>query len=402
MARVAFFTERLPPDSHPIARFSYELMQTLVDQGHEIRVFSTYREGAESPASDGQANRLMILRPFKTWGWLELARTIPLLIDFQPDILHFIQPHKEALGGLSNVMSILPALGKFLDQAGVVTSLYDINDKDLKPLRWLMTTSHCVTTSNDRQKNLVEHYLEKHLGPSHARVVTLPATGTSRRIEEKDFTNNSAGPSAGPSLNDHHEKLLEVSEELIFVPGELDEHPNLEALFSALSRTLVEHPQAVTLFGGGWGKIPVGRRHELMGIFETQGVGARVALTGPIHEMAERQCLSRARVVFIASLARESLGLTRVLREAMGVSAPVIMSAEQAELDALRWKHGETALIVDNSASDWTWTLKRALSKEEVVAQIRAQLPEFNRLEVVDSPANVVSRIYAELMGRPL
>ncbi|MES2963616.1 MAG: hypothetical protein V4760_06970, partial [Bdellovibrionota bacterium] len=50
MARIAFFTERLPGnregiDSDPIAAFSFDLMMSLADQQHDVSVYTTYREG---------------------------------------------------------------------------------------------------------------------------------------------------------------------------------------------------------------------------------------------------------------------------------------------------------------------------------------------------------------------
>ena len=111
MARIAFFTERLPAggasqETDAIASFSYELMSSLADQQHEVSVYTTYREDEAGPPSHP---RLRVLRPFRRWGWLELPRLVPILMEFQPEILHLIEPRAESLQGLTNAMSALPA-----------------------------------------------------------------------------------------------------------------------------------------------------------------------------------------------------------------------------------------------------------------------------------------------------
>ena len=102
MAKIAFFIERLPPDADPISGFAYDLIRSLAEQSHEIRIYSTYVEGAPLPP---RHPRIEILRPFQSWGWLEIPRVLPLLMEFRPDVFHLIQPGTET----RRAMSILPA-----------------------------------------------------------------------------------------------------------------------------------------------------------------------------------------------------------------------------------------------------------------------------------------------------
>ena len=120
MARIAFFTEKLPSlDGRSstdavegaIANYSFELIRSLADQQHDVRVLSTYREGEAIPEG---SSRLQIIRPFRSWSWLEIPRLIPTLLEFQPDVLHFIQPHGEALTGWTNAMTAVPSLAPLI------------------------------------------------------------------------------------------------------------------------------------------------------------------------------------------------------------------------------------------------------------------------------------------------
>lgn len=388
MARIAFFTEHLPPDDDPISHFSFDLIQMLAEQGHEIRVYSTYRPGEELPSHHP---RIQILRPFKSWSWLEIPRLMPLLLDFQPDVFHIIQPRLEALKGLTNAMTALPPVARLFGKAAVVSSLYDVLERDLKNYRWLLLASDAITVVNDPQRELLEKFLEQNKPPRKPQLITLPIT-----------TASPAGDHVDPSLMSETLRVfLDSSHEVIFVPGEISEHRETEALFHVLTAGLITDPRSVVVFGGGWGRIPPHERHELMRIFESAHAGARILVTGPLDAVTERLCLARARVVFLASLAVESLGLTRILRQALGVGAPMIMSVSQAKSDALNWQDEENALIVSDSHFEWTEILKRVLLSDEMIDRIRSQLPEFTRVEALDLPGNAISRIYAEILSSP-
>jgi len=388
MARIAFFTEHLPPDDDPISHFSFDLIQMLAEQGHEIRVYSTYRAGENLPTHHP---RIQILRPFKSWSWLEIPRMMPLLLDFQPEVFHIIQPRLEALKGLTNAMTALPPVARLFGKAAVVSSLYDVMDRDLKSYRWLLLASDAITVANEPQRELLEKFLAQNSRLKKAQIITLPVASAPRAADDADLS----------FMSETLRAFLESSREVIFVPGEISEHRDPEALFHVLTAGLITDPRAVVVFGGGWGRIVPRERHELMRIFESAHVGARILVTGPLDAAAERLCLGRARVVFLAALAVESLGLTRILRQALGVGAPMIMSALQARSDALNWQDEENALIVSESPVEWTEILKRILLSDELIDRIRSQLPEFTRMEALDLPANAISRIYAEILSTP-
>lgn len=398
MAKIAFFIERLPPDGDPISDFAYDLIRSLADQSHEIRIYSTYVEGAPLPPSHP---RIAILRPFKTWSWLEIPRVLPLLLEFRPDVLHLVQPGPET----RRAMSILPALARLLGKPPIVASLYDVMDRELGAHRWLLAASDAITVSSDPQKDLLEKYLASFSKPARRRVHTLPISIGARHI--RSVSSNSALQTldAGAALSEAVGVFLSaaIDADMIFVPGDISEHGDAEALFETLAGALAEHANALVLFGGGWGRIPHRRRHRLMRVLDAAGVGARVLLTGPIDADTERICLARARVVFLASLARESLGLARILRQALDASAPLIMSRSQADTDALNWRHDENSLLVEAEpglrALSWITALDRALKSPHLVEHIRAGLPEFTRAEAVDHPGNVVSRVYAQILS---
>jgi glycosyltransferase involved in cell wall biosynthesis len=391
MAKIAFFTERLPTadcsDSDPVAGFAYELIRSLADQQHDIRVFSTYREGAELPESHP---RIQIARPFRSWSWLELPKILPMLLEFQPDVLHLIQPRGEALQGFTNAMSALPGFAPLIGRPVIVSSFYDLRDENLKNHRMLLLTSDAITVSNEPQLRLIGKYIAS-VGRS-SKILILPVPGRALTTE-KD----------APLEADRPEALMRTASAgtpWIFVPGDVSDQREPKFLFREFARALYEESSLNLVIGGGWGrsKIPARERHAMMRIFDEFGVGNRVLLTGPLSIEVERWCLMKASFSFTAALPAEALGLQRVLREALEVAAPLMLSDEQAHLDALSWSHGENSLIVRREFGLWSDAILKAIRQPALLEHIRLRLPEFSRSEAVDQPGNVMSRIYAGIL----
>ena len=183
MARVAFFTERLPPSSDPIASFSYSLMYSLAQQQHEVQVYSTYRSGEDLPPMH---SRLQILRPFQRWSWMELPALLPNLISFSPQILHVIQPHARAVRGLTNAMSALPSLAPLIGKPRIVTTYYDLNSQRLSAHKLLLTGTHLATVSNSYQRARLLNYTG-NFKRRRPRVEILPVPGFRQHMREKTW-----------------------------------------------------------------------------------------------------------------------------------------------------------------------------------------------------------------------
>ena len=390
MARIAFFTERLPPDPDPAAGFAFELMRSLAEQQHEILICSTYRAGENTPALH---SRMELIRPFRSWSWLEVPRLIPLLMQFRPEILHLIQPRAEALRGFTNAMTAIPALSAVLGagrgRVPVVSSFYDVRAQDLKYHRPLLSMSHAVTTPNEPQRSLIEGFSGalKKAPP----VFVLPVSSAHSSSDAEDAFSTASAPE--PLL-----EFLDRGHDFIFVPGHLHEHTELDLVFSELITVLKENLTAHVVFGGGWGPTPMRERHAMMRRLAAAGVDHRVVLAGSLRPETEKVCLARARAVFTASLPAESLDLARLLREALEASAVLVMSERQANIDPLAWRDGENALIASALPGEWSRRLLNALHSPDLSARIRQRLPEFTRLEAVDLPGNVMSRIYTQVL----
>lgn len=381
MAKIAFFNERLPPDSDPVSGFSYELIRSLADQQHDVRVFSTYRAGEELPSAHP---RIEIFRPFKSWSWLEVPRVIPLLMDFHPDIIHVIEPRAEALRGLSNAAHALPALAPLLNRPVLVSSYYDLRADGLKKHRFLLHSCDAVTVSNASQLKLLEDFFTPFSRSPELTLLPVPASIS----HEEPGEIQEAGSSSA---------LGESDGTLIFVPGDIDSHSDPSLLFETLAGILHARPDVTVVFAGGWGRIPQRSRHELMRVFARSD--HRVFITGRLSASDERRYLARAKIVFMASLPLESLWWARVSRMALEASALPIITNEQASFDALEWRHGENAWILDLNPNTWFSSLSEALSSASLLESMCERLPEFVRAEAIDQPSNVVSRLYAHLLN---
>jgi hypothetical protein len=386
-ARIAFFSERLPPDSDPIAGFSYELMRSLADQQYEVHVYSTYRPGDELPPPHP---RIMVTRPFQHWSWLEVPRLLPLLMDFRPDILHVIEPRAIALKGLTNALTALPVLSPILGRPRLVTSFFNLRADDLKKHAGLLTASDAITTANRPQLRLLMDFLVARKRRPEVAIVPMALRATSaERIGESQ---------QGDLTAEIVSEFLAKIESLILVPGDLDTHSDPRALFVALATVLTNHPQAGVLFAGGWAGVAPPLRHSLMGIFENQGFGGRVLITGPLNSEEMRRYLRHAYLVFAASLPGEALNLARLFRDALEAESPLMISEHQLEADPLQWRHRENVWLTSQNPSDWTKALSEALSEPEVLGDIRRRSTDFARLETIDHPGNAMSRLYSTLL----
>ena len=198
---------------------------------------------------------------------------------------------------------------------------------------------------------------------------------------------------------EHLSDYLSQRGDLLFIPGDLDRHLQVDQLFRILSEFLLMHTTCFVLFGGGWGSVLSSDRKKLMRTFESAGLGGRIFISGPISEEVEFHCLKRSLLVLLASLTPESLSLTRLLRTVLSSATAVpIMSFSQAAIDALPWNDNEQAILTEDSPASWRAGLERALRSPQLVRNIQQQLPEFARLETLDQPGNVMSRLYAGLL----
>jgi hypothetical protein len=256
---------------------------------------------------------------------------------------------------------------------------------------------------------LVSAYLDELERQVPISLLPVPVAG----VQTDDRFSLAEAHSNRTAMDENLSHFLESSANMIFVPLSVSEHISPQRLFTSLAQTLVAAEQSIVVIGGGWGTLPLRERHRLMRTLESNNVGGRLLLTGALDRATEKRCLSRARVVFTASLPAESLELARIIRDALEASALLVMSQNQASNDPLAWRNGENALICSETASatnlteesshapaqEWSETLLKALHSNELVEHIRHHLPEFSRIEAIDQPGNVVSRIYSNVLN---
>lgn len=386
MSRIAFFTESLPPAGDPIARFSFDLIKALADQQHEVRVFSTYHPGQSLPLTH---SRIEIVRPFRNWGWTEIPKSLPVLVEFQPDVLHFVQPRAEALGGWTNAMAALPVLAPLLGRAAVVTSFYDFNEETLKKHKQLLVTSDVVTVSNRPQLDLLEHFfhdLRPKKRPAFG-VVSVPSTPL--RLDADDSPTESL------------KEFVTNYPKSIFLPGDIDEHRDREELFRLLSEILNGggREDVGLILGGGWGNIPLKERHQLMNSFGD--AGSRLLVTGGLNAESLRYALAHAQITLLAPLAMTSLRLAQTLSEALASGAVLAITHEQSLSTPIAWRDRENAFLIDDT--DRIVEIRKALAESlaatTLTETMRRRIPEFVRTEALDQPANSMSRLYSEALA---
>jgi hypothetical protein len=386
--RIAVFTEVLPPANDEIAHASFDLLRALAEQQHEIRIFSTYyaRDDERGQIPPTQ-NRIEVLRPFKNWSLFEIPRLLPLMLDFKPELIHVIHPRAQMMNfGWAKLAGALPALARLNNRIPVVTSLYD----RLKPahetkLMALLRSSQLITVSH------AGHQHELGLNPLLAArdIRVLPMSGF-------DF---GAGPAGVATETPDHPGLDAFSAQypnFIFVPGRLEAHQNVEGLIAHLrALALVGHGIVV---GSSVSRLDIQERRQLEAALRAESWGQRVLFTGTLSLAAEDDLLKRAWLTSLVSLPTESMSWSRYARAASRRSSPLLLTQAQVKADALTWTHDHNALIAQH-LGDIPGLLSRLDTDAGLNDRLRAGGLELASHDVGDSPANLMSRWYTELLG---
>lgn len=412
MARIAFFTESLPPAGGAIAAFAWDLIRSAADQQHEIRVFSTYHEKVGIPENHP---RIEVLRPFRRWSIRELPRLIPLLLHFRPEILHMIQPHREALEGFTNAMDFLPGLASLIGSPPTVTSFFDVNEKELRRHRFLLSTASALTVSNAHQARTVRGFYRRRqpppieiipagLGHAHNQARQPEMFGPPFHSAESPpeallETALMSGQAAG-SLTVEAEliQLMQRHPAMICIPGPIDQHLDPAFTFAVIAAVLREHPQACAVVTGGWGNTPVRVRRASHERLEHGGVGERVIFTGPITDPLYSRLLHTATCVIIATLDDSRLAFTEVLRACQRAASVLVLSHAQAELDPIGWRSGENSLICAARTDILSDAVGSLLEQANLRGHLQRNICELTRAGVIDTAGNRTSRLYARLL----
>jgi hypothetical protein len=364
MARIAFFIEQLPPHADDISTFAYELIRSLADQHHDIRIFSTYHEKKLLPKSHP---RIEILRPFQTWSWLEALRVIPLLMEFRPEILHLIQPSKK-------MTKLVPRLAtKWLDRPSILSLFELFEEAQFQEYVALAKASTLVSVRHEKQKQ----FLIRN-GVAAAKIHILP-------LNQR--------PSSGyskPELQSGLTTFLEQFPTFFYLPGPLHE--------SEFLSFLPEKPFYGVVVGGALSQLPLKEREQFQSALQKKGWGARIFFTGEPSPELEFELLKKARGVLGLGLRSDSLSFLRLLRAALQAPAALVLSKEQASFDPLPWRHAENVWLYD-SVEGPKRAIQILLETESTHETLRQGALELGYRQASDDPGNLLSRLYADMLN---
>lgn len=379
MARIAFFSERLPNRDDDISLFSFGLIQSLADHHHDIRVYST-NDDRLWPISH---SRIEVVRPFKRWNWWEALKLIPLLAIDAPEIIHFVQPRLESVKGFGpSPLNFFAALANLPTRPKIVLSLYELDKKALEKLRAMLMIANLILVRSQPQKEeLVNQFkiLER-------KVQVLPVFALS-----PNEMNDEALPEALT-------EFLLTPSRFIFVPGGLDQHENVESLLSIMSVIADQNAEVKFVVEGAWSDLPIVKRRELQARFSQHSAAARTLLTGQLTATQESFLFRQAQAVLLAPLDPFKLKFWRHSRMALRSESAIVVSTAQAFSDELNWTDDFAVIGKDNEAIA-NACLK--LLKDEVANRtLRNKVLELADRQATDDPSNHLSRLYSELLKR--
>lgn len=381
MAKIAFFSERSPVPSDDISLFSAALIYALADQHHDIRVF-TSDDGTDWP---NKHPRVEIVRPFRRWNWWETAKLVPLLAIDAPEIVHVIQPRHESVNTFGPAaINFLSALVSFPTRPKLVLSLYELEKKALEKIRPLLMTANLVLVRSESQAR----ELEEKWKVSTTKIQILPALSLPSSYDAEDA-----------SIPQNLASLIETGEKFIFVPGELDQHSNLDTLFSVLEKLAEADEQLKFVVQGSLSELPISERHEWQSKFKVNPAGSKTLFTGEISPNVETVLFRSAALVLLATLDPHKLKFWKHSRNALKLGIPVLLSESQARSDELEWAETGMALAADH-VSEIVNTALRSLADEQLRDRAKTNSVELADRQVTDHPANKLTRLYSALLNR--
>ena len=149
--RVAYFSDSLPPIADGVSRTLCRLLETLLEERIDFRIFSAVKPGPEHPWSD-RVHKLPSV-PFPPYPDYRVALPFApsldwLVADFAPDLVHVVSPTPLGMYGLDVARrQHLPAVGSFHTDFVSYFPFYGLAGLELQGwryLRWFY--NRCTTT----------------------------------------------------------------------------------------------------------------------------------------------------------------------------------------------------------------------------------------------------------------
>ncbi len=389
MARIAFFVESLPPAGALTAQMGWDLIRSLADQQHEIKVLSTFREGAQLPESHP---RIEILRPFRSWRFSELVRLMPMLFEFRPEILHLIQPHQTRPAPLLHALDFIPGLAPLLGNPHTVVSYFDFEDVNLRRASVLLSAVDALTVANTKQLQFIQEQFRWTTPPP----IDIVAAGSG---QSNGSTARAPTGQEESGLHLAFQDLLARFPGVVVVPGPLDQHEDLGFTCDLIATCLKLFTECSVVISGGWGSLAKISKARIEERILEPSFGRRVLMTGPSSPDLMGTFFKHATCVLLAPLRDSSFALTEALQVLRQSAAPLILNDQQAQLSPVRWKNEGNALIRTKTLPELVEAIGFLLRSPEHQHHLRQNTAELIRTDLVDSPGNSISRLYVRLMS---
>ena len=400
MAKVAFVIESLPPTSDLISGFAFSLARSLADQQHDVLALSTYRPGHPGPRPAGN---LSCATPFSKWNWIEAAKAGRIFAAFQPDILHLVQPHAEALTGVTNAMSALPPIARAIAFAAgslsggraaprrpaVVASFFDLRGDWRKDARGILAQADAVTGANEAQlRALLE------AAPRSRRALGAIAAPGFAELEGARATERIVEDSAVDSFL---RGLGGAEAELVLAPGDAHAHSDPARLFRIARRILERRPRAAFAIEGAWGRTPAAARFALMR--ELGPVANRFAMLAATSRRQRERAYARASLILAPTLGLESLALAEAARLALKQNSIFLALSGQVEAASVSEPFAGWIAIAPDDDDAIVKLAETSLAGAGARRAERERAADGAQRAVADAPGNVVSRLYARLLA---
>ena len=285
-------------------------IESLASQSHQLRIYTNYsKEETELQVPSA----VEVVRPFTKWHIFEFIRTVPVIVQQQPEVLLFI-PTTVAAERIWHPRSwtwlLLHTLGKVVQPLPRLAPLQLQSQESLRNLQsWLEAQSDMNIT------------LEPIFLPPLLKTSTHVQTST-------------------------HE--LASKENYILVPGPVDQISALEELATVMGEACLQDSSLEFIFEGDWGRTPVNLRQRFADILEKYHAQNRWHLTGwnKESEFGRYQTLVRsADAVWLVHSIAASRDKILMARYSLHSQTPVALASS----DQILIKHDVGTAFLDST-----------------------------------------------------
>ncbi len=375
MSKIAFFIESLNPQSNSRVESSCYLIEALAQAQHDIKIYTSL--GEHDQEYSFSSNGIEVLRPFTKWSFWEILKSLPALLEFGPDILHFIHPSEMMRPALFSGLKAVPIFFELLKKTVLVTSfLYGKNKVHFsKSEEDFIEMSQLVLLGNNNLKD------------------SLQETNDSKRIK--------TSPLVFPQKIDFEDTwICQAFKEYLYIPYKPSHYSNFQSFMAVLIDFSKKYSGVGVVFGHGMGSLKKIEQNYILDKLNDEGLSKRFFFAPTLNQSQRNSLYYYAKLV-ICTHHQDFFEFNFFSKKVLKVKTPILLSRSQQLNDNFDWVKNENCILCQDTDESLFEQLCLAFAnKSQLLDEVVANLNEMNIDHFNDLAINEVSRLYVDIYNQ--